>query len=157
MVRSFNRILTPSCNCVEGKPSLLLFSALSPSPFRNVKLRAKRATCPACGVDRERTETIKDTDYIAFCGGQRPNWAVLGSQLGDPAKRIKATVCVDPHPETRWSFKQVVARNYKPFCSLGRHLDLSTFAHQQSLVFAIYRDLKVKTRYVSPNYATNRT
>lgn len=35
---------------------------------------------------------IKDTDYIAFCGGVRPEWETLGLMEGSPDMRIKAKV-----------------------------------------------------------------
>lgn len=76
----------------EGKPNLLLFSALSATPFRTIKIRTRRPTCPACGKEGERIGTIAETDYVAFCGGDRPDWVVLGSQPGDPERRLRATV-----------------------------------------------------------------
>ncbi|KAG0702784.1 hypothetical protein DFH29DRAFT_989655 [Suillus ampliporus] len=43
----------------DGKASLLLFSALSVPPFRN--------------REAEKIGSIEETDYVAFCGGARPN------------------------------------------------------------------------------------
>ncbi|EKM57902.1 uncharacterized protein PHACADRAFT_251828 [Phanerochaete carnosa HHB-10118-sp] len=74
----------------DGKPSLLLFSALSSMPFRTIRIRPRRPTCPACGKEGERTGTIAETDYVAFCGGSRPDWVVLGLQEGNSGHRLRA-------------------------------------------------------------------
>src|SRR5690554_1442989 len=51
-------------------PSLLLFSANSPSPFRTVRLRSRRQDCFACstkaGLSAESL-TSGSLDYVAFC------------------------------------------------------------------------------------------
>ncbi|KAI9056820.1 hypothetical protein FKP32DRAFT_1415841 [Trametes sanguinea] len=74
----------------EGKPTLLMFSALGAPPFRSVKIRSRRATCPACGVEGEKVGRIEETDYVAFCGGERPDWVSRGLVEGNPEKRIRA-------------------------------------------------------------------
>ncbi|KAI8969851.1 hypothetical protein BD414DRAFT_253186 [Trametes punicea] len=74
----------------DGKPALLMFSALGTPPFRSVKLRSRRATCPACGVEGEKLGKIEETDYVAFCGGERPDWVSRGLAEGEPAKRVHA-------------------------------------------------------------------
>ena len=76
----------------EGKPSLLMFSALGVPPFRSVKLRAKRPTCAACGSEGEMVGSIAETDYVALCGGQRPDWLSRGLLEGSPHTRIQAKV-----------------------------------------------------------------
>ncbi|KAG1726266.1 uncharacterized protein EDB91DRAFT_1254408 [Suillus paluster] len=58
----------------DGKASLLLFNALSIPPFRTVKLRSRKLTCAACGIEGQKIGTVEETDYVAFCGGARPNW-----------------------------------------------------------------------------------
>ncbi|CAL1715726.1 unnamed protein product [Somion occarium] len=74
-----------------GKPSLLIFSALSTPPFRSIKLRSRRPTCPACGDAGERIGEISETDYVAFCGGPRPDLVSRGLESGkDPDRRIHA-------------------------------------------------------------------
>ena len=79
----------------DGNASLMLFSALSMPPFRTIKLRAKKPTCPACGVDGHRLGVIQETDYIAFCGGPRPDWQARGLMPGKSGERISAQVsCV---------------------------------------------------------------
>lgn len=71
---------------------MLVFSALSPTPFRSFKLRARRESCPACGVEGKKKGVIAETDYVAFCGGARPDWVSRGLQAGSPERRIDATV-----------------------------------------------------------------
>ncbi|KAI0078294.1 hypothetical protein K474DRAFT_1660503 [Panus rudis PR-1116 ss-1] len=74
----------------EGKPSLLIFSALSMPPFRSIKLRSRRPTCSACGTEGEKLGSISNTDYVAFCGGARPDWETQGLVVRDPQRRIRA-------------------------------------------------------------------
>ncbi|TFK47751.1 hypothetical protein OE88DRAFT_738723 [Heliocybe sulcata] len=74
----------------DNKPSLLIYSALSVPPFRSIKLRSRRATCPACGQEGTRQGSIQETDYVAFCGGSRPDWEKLGMVPGDEGSRVSA-------------------------------------------------------------------
>lgn len=76
----------------DGKATLMLFSALSMPPFRSIKLRERKPTCAACGVDGQRLGAIHETDYIAFCGGLRPDWEARGLVSGSPGARISAQV-----------------------------------------------------------------
>ncbi|KAH9933670.1 uncharacterized protein BXZ73DRAFT_46213 [Epithele typhae] len=99
----------------EGKPTLLMFNALSTSPFRTVKLRNQRLTCAACGSDSERVGKIEDTDYVAFCGGARPDWVSRGLIAGRDGDRVtpkelraslddpeQAIVVLDVRPRTEF-------------------------------------------------------
>ncbi|KAJ7074360.1 hypothetical protein C8F01DRAFT_1205476 [Mycena amicta] len=74
----------------DKKPSLLLFSALGTPPFRTIKLRTRKATCPACGTSEQKVGEIKTIDYVQFCGGPRPDWESRGLLLGEPSHRISA-------------------------------------------------------------------
>ncbi|KAI0648849.1 hypothetical protein C8Q79DRAFT_998816 [Trametes meyenii] len=74
----------------DGRPSLLMYSALNTPPFRSVKIRSRRATCPACGVEGERNGAIEEMDYVAFCGGERPDWVSRGLVEGSAGDRIRA-------------------------------------------------------------------
>ena len=78
----------------DWKPSLLIYSALAFPPFRSIKLRPRRKTCPACGDEGERLGEISTTDYVAFCGGPKPDWIERGLVVdGEGArKRINAKV-----------------------------------------------------------------
>jgi hypothetical protein len=53
-----------------------------------VKLRSRKLTCAACGVEGQRIGSIEETDYVAFCGGARPNWLERGLEAGRPESRI---------------------------------------------------------------------
>ncbi|KFZ13015.1 hypothetical protein V502_06815 [Pseudogymnoascus sp. VKM F-4520 (FW-2644)] len=60
---------------VLPSPSLLLFSANSPSPFRTVRLRQRRPDCFACSSQAGLTPeslTSGSLDYVAFCGSAAP-------------------------------------------------------------------------------------
>ncbi|KAJ7197251.1 hypothetical protein GGX14DRAFT_668798 [Mycena pura] len=72
----------------DKKPSLLLFSALGSPPFRSIKLRSRKATCPACGNSDEKFGEINKIDYVQFCGGPTPDWESRGLSLGNPDHRI---------------------------------------------------------------------
>lgn len=76
----------------EAKTTLLMYSARSIPPFRNIKLRTRRSTCPACGEEGKKADTISQTDYVALCGGQRPDWEARGLVEGSAADRIRAAV-----------------------------------------------------------------
>ncbi|KAF8184991.1 hypothetical protein K438DRAFT_1907789 [Mycena galopus ATCC 62051] len=76
------------------KPSLLLFSALGSPPFRSVKLRSRKPTCPACGISDQKIGDIKEIDYVQFCGGATPDWESLGLSLSDSKDRISVQVVV---------------------------------------------------------------
>ncbi|KZT19236.1 hypothetical protein NEOLEDRAFT_1078317 [Neolentinus lepideus HHB14362 ss-1] len=79
----------------DGKPSLLIYSALSVPPFRSIKLRSRRSTCPACGEDGMKQGQIQDNDYVAFCGGGPPDWVKLGLVPGDKDSRVSAKTLND--------------------------------------------------------------
>ncbi|KAF7359416.1 Adenylyltransferase and sulfurtransferase UBA4 [Mycena sanguinolenta] len=72
----------------DEKPSLLLFSALGSPPFRSIKLRSRKPTCPACGSSDQKIGEIKEIDYVQFCGGATPDWESLGFSPGDPKDRV---------------------------------------------------------------------
>ncbi len=76
-----------------------MFSALGMPPFRSVKLRSRRAACPACGVEGEKVSKIEETDYVAFCGGERPDWVARGLVEGREDRRIRAKVCIITYSE----------------------------------------------------------
>ncbi|GLB37937.1 putative plays a central role in 2-thiolation of mcm(5)S(2)U at tRNA wobble positions of cytosolic tRNA(Lys), tRNA(Glu) and tRNA(Gln) [Lyophyllum shimeji] len=71
----------------DKKPTLLLFSALGSPPFRSIKLRSRKPTCPACGTAEQRLGTIQHIDYVQFCGGPRPDWEQRGLVKGEARAR----------------------------------------------------------------------
>ncbi|TFY52214.1 hypothetical protein EVG20_g10652 [Dentipellis fragilis] len=83
--------LTPPCFFADGNTSLLIYSALSFPPFRSIRLRKRRPTCPACGVEGQKVGKIKGVDYVQFCGGARPDWETLGLVPGIADTRIRAS------------------------------------------------------------------
>lgn len=77
----------------DEQPSLLVYAALGVPPFRSIKLRKRRATCPACGTEGDKVGKIEETDYVQFCGGARPDWEALGLlNPRDAESRITANV-----------------------------------------------------------------
>ena len=77
----------------DGRPSLLIYSAISYPPFRSIKLRSRNKKCAACGDDGEKQGDISSLDYVAFCGGPKPDWVKQGlKSSGGESRRIKATV-----------------------------------------------------------------
>ncbi|KAG8874899.1 Urmylation protein [Tulasnella sp. 331] len=76
-------------NLHDKVPSLLIFSALATPQFRSVKLRSKRPGCIACGANPlDLGANNLEADYVAFCGGERPNLVQTGAIVND--LRIKA-------------------------------------------------------------------
>ncbi|KAF5341982.1 hypothetical protein D9611_001680 [Ephemerocybe angulata] len=74
----------------DGKPVMHIYNALSTPPFRTIKLRSKREGCPACGTGALEKALVRDTDYVQFCGGLRPDWEHTGLAQGEAGKRIDA-------------------------------------------------------------------
>ncbi|KAF1988574.1 hypothetical protein K402DRAFT_391800 [Aulographum hederae CBS 113979] len=69
-------------------PSLLMFSAFSPQPFRTIRLRSRKLSCPACSAQATITsETLLSgsLDYVQFCGTTHP------VQILNAKERISAT------------------------------------------------------------------
>ncbi|OTA69232.1 ThiF family protein [Hypoxylon sp. EC38] len=69
-------------------PSLLLFSAISATPFRSIRMRSRRPNCFACSSSS--TLTLKELksgslDYVQFCGMTTP------VNVLKPEERISAT------------------------------------------------------------------
>jgi len=79
----------------DGKPCLLLYSCLSPTPFRTIKIRSKKLDCPACGHDGQKKLDVENTDYVSFCGGSSPNWVERGLVVLDPTSRIRVNELKD--------------------------------------------------------------
>ncbi|KZS99927.1 uncharacterized protein LAESUDRAFT_732764 [Laetiporus sulphureus 93-53] len=74
----------------DRKSTMLIYSALSTPPFRTIRLRSRRPTCPACGNEREKVGTIEEMDYAMFCGGERPDWVSRGLIQDRSGSRIRA-------------------------------------------------------------------
>jgi len=77
---------------IDGTSSLLLFSALGSPPFRSIKLRSRKPTCPACGEEGKKLGEIRDIDYVQFCGGAAPDWEKSGLAEGSPKQRVSVQV-----------------------------------------------------------------
>lgn len=109
VLAAYTSLLWLNHRCYEdGKPSLLIYTALAVPPFRSIKLRSRRTTCPACGVEGEKVGKIEEMDYVAFCGGERPDWVSRGLENGDSGSRIHAKVRVLRACEGRptgWSYR----------------------------------------------------
>ncbi|KAF5375527.1 hypothetical protein D9615_009176 [Tricholomella constricta] len=103
----------------DKKPTLLLFSALGSPQFRTIKLRSRKATCPACGTADDKSGIIQDTDYVQFCGGPRPDWEKRGLVNGEAGARVSSKVLeaalksersihlLDVRPETEYGICQL--------------------------------------------------
>ncbi|KAG5653797.1 hypothetical protein H0H81_010467 [Sphagnurus paluster] len=103
----------------DKKPTLLLYSALGLPPFRSIKLRSRKPTCPACGTAEERLGKISEIDYVQFCGGPRPDWETRGLVNGETGarasvKELEAALAgettvhlLDVRPETEYGICQL--------------------------------------------------
>ncbi|KDR82398.1 hypothetical protein GALMADRAFT_237684 [Galerina marginata CBS 339.88] len=86
----------------DNKSSMLVFSAISSTPFRSIDLGSRDPTCPACGKEGQKIGEIQDFDYVQFCGGPAPDWEKQGLVDGGPGYRISAK-----------EFKQILGENDK--------------------------------------------
>ncbi|KAG8937047.1 Urmylation protein [Tulasnella sp. 418] len=88
----------------EGRPNLLVFSALAISPFRQIKLRPKRPQCIACSpVSMANGTTSNEIDYVAFCGGEDIDWKQSGMTYGEhriTAKELRQLMQNEAHQLT---------------------------------------------------------
>ncbi|KAF9784745.1 molybdenum cofactor synthesis 3 [Thelephora terrestris] len=73
----------------DGTTALLLYSALSHSPFRSIRVRKKQVNCTVCGTGGSAALDVVNTDYIAFCGGPTRDWVKTGQAISDT--RISAS------------------------------------------------------------------
>lgn len=116
----------------EGKPSLLLFSAMGLPPFRSVKLRAKRPQCPACGTEASSAK-IKETDYVAFCGGLPTDWEAKGLVSDGTQSRMRPSELRDAlaMPEAAWKILDVRSPAEFSICHLAnsQNVPLSQLLH----------------------------
>ncbi len=76
----------------EQQPALLIYSALSTTPFRSVMLRKKRPDCLACGERSDARALIDQADYVEVCGSLPPDYEALGYTKSEPGHRITAKV-----------------------------------------------------------------
>lgn len=95
----------------EERPTMLLVSPLSTTPFRTVKIRPRRQDCAVCGDESNgggRIKSLGDEDYVAFCGletaGQQPQKGELGreetaKQLAQAKRRPEVLVDVRTEEE----------------------------------------------------------
>lgn len=70
-----------------NSPSLHIFSAYAPTPWRTIRLRSRRANCAVCSSNATITlDTLRtgSTDYVQFCG------TANASQVLSPIERISA-------------------------------------------------------------------
>ncbi|GAB1521837.1 hypothetical protein RhiTH_004934 [Rhizoctonia solani] len=93
--------------CQLHTPSMLLFTGLSPRPFRNIKLRPRQSKCPGCSTDSPQglpvPELMADLaslqdSYYQYCDidSHLPDDPILtGARRGEPGMRVKASVLRD--------------------------------------------------------------
>ncbi|KAF8134850.1 hypothetical protein EV363DRAFT_1321835, partial [Boletus edulis] len=102
----------------DGKPTLMLFSALSMPPFRTIKLRERKPTCAACGIEGQKLGAIHETDYIAFCGGPRPDWEAKGLELRIRLESQEQCVLLDVRPKTEFGICHLPGSSSVPLSQL---------------------------------------
>lgn len=80
----------------DVKPGMLLFSATSNPPFRNVRLRpTRRPTCVACSASATITDKSLiegSMDYVQFCGGVPTGPKALPPQLRISAETLAEAI-----------------------------------------------------------------
>lgn len=90
---------------------MLLYTALSPRPFKTIKLRPRQPACRGCsGVFPKLSSQHEsvlyllgdieslEKDYLEFCGdlpgGESGDPVQAGMRLGEPGSRVKAMVSI---------------------------------------------------------------
>ncbi|KAF8688919.1 Adenylyltransferase and sulfurtransferase UBA4, partial [Rhizoctonia solani] len=93
--------------CQLHTPSMLLFTGLSPRPFRNIKLRPRQSKCPGCSTGSPQGLSVPELmadlaslqdSYYQYCDvdSHLPNDPILtGARRGEPGMRVKASVLRD--------------------------------------------------------------
>jgi hypothetical protein len=92
--------------CQSHTPSMLLFTALSPRPFKTIKLRPRQPTCQGCSgppLDAlsQNQSVLKFLDEVAslengyneFCG-ELADPILTGARQEEPKTRVSASVSV---------------------------------------------------------------
>ncbi|KAJ6547164.1 hypothetical protein B0H19DRAFT_1164265 [Mycena capillaripes] len=131
----------------DKKPSLLLFSALGSPPFRSIKLRSRKPTCPACGTTDQKIGKIKEIDYVQFCGGATPDWESLGLNPGDPSNRVSVKdfgkafevnrekiAIIDVRPPTEFGICSLAGSINVPLNELTANPDAYLFSNLETYV-----------------------
>lgn len=101
-------------------------------PFRSIKLRSRKLSCPACGTSSGPIQTM---DYVRFCGGPPPDWQKNGLRSGDPGDRVSVHVKWILLASTRMLI--LIIRNYNLLCHRIWIMLSLTSGHGQSLAFVI--------------------
>lgn len=128
-------LLRPAEPSSEPTPSLLLFSAYDHPPFRSIRLRGKRATCPACSSTPKITREAfvrGDVDHAAFCGTRLPT-AVLSqpdrvtpTQYLDETRRLQAPgLLVDVRERPEFSLVHLKGSINIPYSEIVADTDIS--------------------------------
>ncbi|KAJ6488683.1 hypothetical protein C8R47DRAFT_492054 [Mycena vitilis] len=143
----------------DKKPALLLFSALGCPPFRSIKLRSRKPTCPACGTTDKKIGQIKDIDYVQFCGGATPDWESQGLSAGDPDDRVSAKdfgkalevnaqeiVIIDVRPSTEFGICSLPGSINVPLNELTANPDAFLTTRETYLVCRLGNDSQIAAR-----------
>lgn len=85
------KINTTHASPLDGKPTVIYFTALGFPLFHNYELNSKSPTCAACGSEGEKIGEIQNIDYLQWCG-ITPNWVETGLVGGGAGHRIRVQV-----------------------------------------------------------------
>lgn len=104
-------------------PTLHLFSAFNPQPFRSIRMRTRRKNCMACSAQASISKESLlsgSLDYIQFCGVSSPI-NVLGSD-----ERISASRLADLVKEAGQNYMLIDVREAGQFelCSLPTSINI---------------------------------
>ncbi|KAI9570656.1 hypothetical protein HD554DRAFT_2203974 [Boletus coccyginus] len=92
----------------DGKATLMLFSALSMPPFRTIKLRERKPTCAACGLDWTKAGCRSRDRLHRILWGTPPRLGRQGNNLSyfqELRKRLESQeecVLLDVRPKTEF-------------------------------------------------------
>lgn len=112
--------------------TMLLVTPLSTTPFRNVKLRSRRANCRVCGQDNaleqeglQRIASVNEEDYASFCGlntaSTSSTHSIPAISVGDFAKLSSSPdVLVDVRTREEFGLAKIPGSINIPFDDVRR-------------------------------------
>ena len=124
----------PESSYDPAPPSLLLYSAYSNPPFRNIKLRGKRKGCPSCSDTVIITEeSLKSTslDYNTFCASTSPGPSISTTRISakEYSKVREATgsphVLVDVREKVQFDICHLKGSMNLPYTEISRDPEAS--------------------------------
>ena len=135
-VKPANYLATDSANI---STTMLIFSAFDSPPFRSVRLRGKRPTCPACSTNPSITiDSLRSgsLNYAHFCGLVNPIAILSPSErmtardLDLLLRRDENPVVIDVRDAVQYDLCHLDKSCNIPYSTIGRLSSVGTGTHE---------------------------